>query len=245
MNELTEGKILRLNKKNFKGAKVITLPIKIIRNNTTIIKLNNNPDYNDIPKGRNATQEHSNMLRRTYTNPESLIQNSFEEKVIKLNYLTIQKNKQNKKNIKKYPQPSIYKKKVVNDKYPSFSNHSQLNIGNVNENENSYAFHTSPSLSTQDDEITFREQNCHSSSTKLSGVNRPVCIFNFQRKKRMDLKNKFQDKEKKEIEFSPVKFRNGLRMNGNLFDCNRGDINKNKYDLSFDFWKRKKNESTI
>ena len=56
----------------------------------------------------------------------------------------------------------------------------------------------------------------------------------------MDLKNKFQDKEKKEIEFSPVKFRNGLRMNGNLFDCNRGDINKNKYDLSFDFWKRKK-----
>lgn len=240
MNELRDGKILCLNKKTFKGAKVITLPIKIIRNNTTIIKLNNNPEYNDIPKGRNATQEHSNMLRRTYTNPESLIQNSFEEKVIKLNYLTLQKNKQTKKNTKKYPQPSIYKKKVVNDKYPSFSGHSQINIGN----ENSYPFHTSPSLSTQDDEITFRDQN-YRPSTQLRGVIRPVCVFNFQRKKRMDLKNKLQEKEKKEIEFSPVKCRNGPSINGYFFDCNRGDINKNKYDLSFDFWKRKKNESTI
>ena len=52
MEDFADGRLLYLNK----GARVITLPIKIIRNNTTIIKLNNNVNYNEISKGRKKRQ---------------------------------------------------------------------------------------------------------------------------------------------------------------------------------------------
>ena len=40
MGDFADGKLLYLSKQNIKGARVLTLPIKIMRNNTTIIRLN-------------------------------------------------------------------------------------------------------------------------------------------------------------------------------------------------------------
>lgn len=94
----------------FYSTKHITLPIKIIKNNTTIIKLNTTPHYisnnnnnrNNIPNYNTIQQEHESP---------SNFQRSISEKVIKLNkYKTHTKLKK-----------PIYKKKIMNGKYPIFN----------------------------------------------------------------------------------------------------------------------------
>ena len=94
----------------FYSTKHLTLPIKIIKNNTTIIKLNTTPHYisnnnnnkNNIPNYNTIQQEHDSP---------SNFQRSISEKVIKLNkYKTHTKLKK-----------PIYKKKIMNGKYPIFN----------------------------------------------------------------------------------------------------------------------------
>ena len=94
------------------NTKHITFPIKIIKNNTTIIKLSANPNYNS-----NSNNNSNNVIPFTYStlNKEQQSTNHFQrsisEKVIKLN--------KHNPHIK-YKKP-IYKKKSINGKYPLFN----------------------------------------------------------------------------------------------------------------------------
>lgn len=239
MEDFADGRLLYLNK----GARVITLPIKIIRNNTTIIKLNNNVNYNEISKGRNKKLEHEPELPRSFTNPENIIHRNVEEKIIKLNRIAFNYGNQIKK---KHPL-SIYKKKITNDKYPLFSNKNVLyKYPNSETTENtSFILKTSPSYLNQEGEFTFRSeketQDEFALFKKKSEILKPRCVFNFKRNKEMNKKNKNLNKER-EILFSPVK---SLNITDEYINCSRGINNYNKYDISFDFLKRRKSDLTI
>ena len=97
MGDFADGQFLYLSKQNIKGSRVITLPIKIIRNNTTIIKLNNNANYNEFSKEGNKTLEHDPQISRAFTNPEQTFHKNFEEKIIKLNGIVFKKIKKKKR----------------------------------------------------------------------------------------------------------------------------------------------------
>ena len=243
MEDFTGGKLLYLNKQNLKGARVITFPIRIIRNNTTIIKLNNNANYNEITKGRNKTLDQEPQLSRAFTNPEPIIHKKFEEKIIKLNGNAIQNYKQSKK---KKPL-SIYKRKIVNDKYPLFSNHNTLNkcSTSATTENTSFILKTSPSYANQeeDEEFTFRsdkeKQEEFALFKKKNEILRPRCVFDFRRNKELNKENNNSNKER-EILFSPVR----SNISEEYMKCYRGN-NHNKYDISFDFLKRRKSDITI
>ena len=69
---------------------------------------------------------------------------------------------------------------------------------------------------------------------------RPRCVFDFRRNKELNKENNSSNKER-EILFSPVK----SNLSEEYLKCIRGKNKHNKYDISFDFWKRKKSDITI
>ena len=244
MGDFADGKLLYLSKQNIKGARVLTLPIKIIRNNTTIIRLNNNANYNEFSKEGSKTLEHVPEISRAYTNPEPPVHKNFEEKIIKLNGIAFQNIKETKK---KKPL-SIYKRKIVNDKYPQFSNHNAVNKNStcaITE-DTSFVLKTFPSDVKQegDEEFTFRSDKEKEEEFALfkrkSQILRPRCVFDFRRNKELNKENNSSNKER-EILFSPVK----SNLSEEYLKCIRGKNKHNKYDISFDFWKRKKSDITI
>ena len=92
------------------STKHITLPIKIIKNNTTIIKLNTTPHYISNNNNKNIHPNYNNTIQQEQYSPSNF-QRSISEKIIKLNkYKTHTKLKK-----------PIYKKKVINEKYPIFN----------------------------------------------------------------------------------------------------------------------------
>lgn len=243
MEEFADGKLLYLNKNNLKEARVITLPIKIIRNNTTIIKLNNNVNYNEISKGRNKTLEHKPELSRTFTNPEPIIHRNFEEKIIKLNKIAFHNSKQTKK---KKPL-SIYKRKTTNDKYPLFSNQNTLYKCPTSEatEHTSFILTTCPSYANHEEEFTFRaekeKQDDFELFKKKSDIIKSKCVFNFKRNKELHKENNTINKER-EILFSPVK---SMNIKEEYIKCSSRQNNYKKYDISFNFLKRRKSDVTI
>lgn len=243
MGDFADGKFLYLSKQNIKGSRVITLPIKIIRNNTTIIKLNNNANYNEFSKEGNKTLEHDPQISRAFTNPEPTFHKNFEEKIIKLNGIVFQNIKQTKT---KKPL-SIYKRKIVNDKYPQFSNHNAVNKSSTcaTTENTSFILKTSPSyVKQEEDEFTFRSDKEKEEEFALfkrkSQILRPRCVFDFRRNKEINKENNNSNKER-EILFSPVK----SNLSEEYIKCIRGKNNHNKYDISFDFLKRRKSDITI
>ena len=94
------------------NTKHITFPIKIIKNNTTIIKLSANPNYisNSNNNSNNVTPFNYSTLNQEQQSTNHF-QRSISEKVIKLNkhnpYIKYKK--------------LIYKKKSINGKYPLFN----------------------------------------------------------------------------------------------------------------------------
>ena len=109
----------------------------------------------------------------------------------------------------------------------------------------SFILKTSPSYLNQEGEFTFRSeketQDEFALFKKKSEILKPRCVFNFKRNKEMNKKNKNLNKER-EILFSPVK---SLNITEEYIKCSRGRNNYNKYDISFDFLKRRKSDLTI
>ena len=145
----------------FYSTKHITLPIKIIKNNTTIIKLtttphdisNNNNNKNNIPNYNTIQQEHDSP---------SNFQRSISEKVIKLNkYKTHTKLKK-----------PIYKKKIMNGKYPIFNGNDITKISpnkkrTINVDDISYELTSKDNLIQGTHNIAFWKRKAYSNQQEF------------------------------------------------------------------------------
>ena len=231
-NELGNKRILSFTQTKLKDTKIITLPIKIIKNNTTIIKFNNKPIHisNNQPINKTSLNNHKNNINQH-------------------NSHTITKKKSCKK-------MSIYlKKRINNNGIPNQvimrkvipplsiplnnqSYYDSLTLSNNSRNGNNNQTHS----------LEFTFQRKKDSDVDLSNYN----INNgYSYRSCVESVNDYGNSSKthrvkRQINFGPIKinpFEYELNQTKSIIDkhslLNNKLINNNKHEIYFDFPNRK------